>query len=520
MSCFLGVNPLFKNIEKQKGAIILLFAMILPIVLGFIGIAVDVSYLYLEKAKLQNIVDSVALAAAPESDDNRRNTISQYAKKNGIKIESITGLSDIISPKNIGEASIAYGHSPADNEATQVVITKKVPVFFINAITDKYESGIDITVSATAKYNKNSSFVIVAKDGLYINFTNLADSNTNNIEADNWIYGDVYAKQLIRVSYGALGNTDSYQRNLLAVNGHIYTKQLSTDLPTSNINTYKKIFFEERISCKDKHNNIKTGLSAVSDVNSNVIFEVEKIEKLYLDLLNNDKINARIIDIGSKVYTISSEPDTDLVIKGTGTVILRTDNAKYKNIYSEGNIVIEGNSNTFDGIIYSKKNIIVTYSADGKGGDNGNNGVIDKYSQPVSHTFTKNASLFAQNILFGYNYDPAMPDLDKPTNFKTDSSAVVSDDWWNSIYDESILNHEQKEMLVYLKGSIDKEHSTGLFKTSFDNEIKPNIIFFGNGGIAQIPERWPRLKNDSSNKSLAHHYFEKRTGTGYTHLIE
>lgn len=508
------MNPLFKKIEKQKGAIILLFAMILPVLLGFIGMAVDVSYLYLEKAKLQNTVDSVALAAAPEPDDNRRNIIREYAKKNGLKIESIAGLSDIISPKNIGEVSIAYGHSPKDNEATQVVITKKVPVFFINAITDKYESGVDITVSATAKYNKNSSFIIVAKDGLYINFTNLADSATDSIEAYNWLYGDVYAKQLIRVSYSALGNTESYQRNLLAVNGHIYTKHLSTDFTINNINSSKKILFDERISRKDEQNKIKTGLSAISDINSNVLFEIENIEKIYLDLLNNERKNAKIIDIGSKVYTITSEMDTDLVIKGTGTIILRTDNAKYKNIYSEGNIVIEGNNNIFDGIIYSKKNIIVTYSADGKGGNNGNNGSIDKYSQPVSHTFTKNASLFAQNILFGYNYDPAMPDLDKPTNFKTDSSAVVSDDWWKVICDESQLNNEQKATLTYLKSSIDKEHSVGVARNY------SNIVFFGDGGVNNIPKRWPRLKNDSSNKSLAHHYFEKRTGTGDTHLIE
>ena len=500
----------------------LLFAIVLPVLLGFVGLAVDVSYLYLQKSRLQNIADTVALATAPQDDSKYKEVIGEYSRNNGLRVEAITGLDNISSPSDENEATIAYGKYAKDKEALQVVITKKVPVFFINVITDKYKDGIDIRVSAVAKPVKETQFAMVAKEGLYVNFTNLADSDTSQIDANNWIYGDVYGQYLIRISYADKGNTDRYQRNLLAVNGHIYTNQFATNLATNKVNEHKKVFFPERISRKDEISNIKTGLQAISDITDEVQNKVRQLEANYQASLDTavSKRTAEIIDVGNSVKILTSVSGDDLVVKGSGTIILRTQKVKYKNIYSEANIVIEGDENIFDGIVYSKKNIVVTYDYDGEGTNHGNYGTIDKESKPVSHTFTGKSTLFAQNILFGYNYDPDMPNLDEPTNFKTAESINPADDWWKVVYKDENLSSEDKIYLSYLKGCVDKKHSSLSSLSLFDNNESNNIVYFGDGGVAGIPSRWPDLSNDSSNSNLAHHYFEKRTGANGAYLIE
>lgn len=49
--------------KKQKGAVTVMAAVMLPVVLAFTGIAVDIGRLYVEKAKLQNLADAAATAA-------------------------------------------------------------------------------------------------------------------------------------------------------------------------------------------------------------------------------------------------------------------------------------------------------------------------------------------------------------------------------------------------------------------------------------------------------------------------
>ena len=52
--------------KKQKGAVTVMAAVMLPVVLAFTGIAVDIGRLYVEKAKLQNLADAAATSALVE----------------------------------------------------------------------------------------------------------------------------------------------------------------------------------------------------------------------------------------------------------------------------------------------------------------------------------------------------------------------------------------------------------------------------------------------------------------------
>lgn len=49
-------------LREERGAIFVLTALMLPVLLGCMGIAYDVGNLYMHKARLQNVTDAAALA--------------------------------------------------------------------------------------------------------------------------------------------------------------------------------------------------------------------------------------------------------------------------------------------------------------------------------------------------------------------------------------------------------------------------------------------------------------------------
>lgn len=485
-----------KKYNKQSGAILVFFAVLLPVIMGFVGLAVDVGYVFWEKERLQNVVDASGFASDEYIDDNAvfLSTVKNHLESNGLNIEKIIESNAPIEPNKIGASTLSWSFNNNKDEV-RLIITKKVSVFFINVLTDAFKDGIDISVDTTIKKSQENDFRIVAKDGLYINFTSVANSNKDNVDAGNWLKGNVYAKELLRISYGILGNSEKHQRNLLAVNGNIYTNQLATDLPDMEKANINKIeFYGERLAQK-KGTTIKNGKEAIKPTSQDgAESRILELENKYEEKLKDT--TSSIINAGNGVIEIIKGSDEDLVIKGSGVAIIKTDNAKFKNIYSEANIIIEGEKNIFDGVIYSRKNIVVTYSADGKGYNhgNGNGSIATEYTTQI---FGKRCMLFGKNILFGYNYDLSeMDDYDKPTNLKTNKDKKVSSDWWVNFFKKA-PDVEKQNILDYGSGAVDGNYST-----------QSAIIYYGDGGVNGIPERWPSLKNDSSGKSLAYHIFQ------------
>ncbi|MFD1020640.1 pilus assembly protein TadG-related protein [Thalassobacillus hwangdonensis] len=75
-----------KSLKNEDGAVTLLVALMMVLLIGFIAVVVDGGLLYLEKSKLQKSVDAAALAGAQQLQNGRtaavQTTIS-IARKNG-----------------------------------------------------------------------------------------------------------------------------------------------------------------------------------------------------------------------------------------------------------------------------------------------------------------------------------------------------------------------------------------------------------------------------------------------------
>lgn len=88
------IGQFIKNrLRRRRGAIMVFFALLAPLLLGTIGFAIDSGHLYAQKGKLQDVADAVVLSAAAhlkEDDRDRREEIimesfEAYLKANGFK---------------------------------------------------------------------------------------------------------------------------------------------------------------------------------------------------------------------------------------------------------------------------------------------------------------------------------------------------------------------------------------------------------------------------------------------------
>jgi uncharacterized membrane protein len=61
-----ATHPPRTGASRQRGAVALLVGLLLPVLLGAVGLALDSGHLYLTRTELQNAADACALAASYE----------------------------------------------------------------------------------------------------------------------------------------------------------------------------------------------------------------------------------------------------------------------------------------------------------------------------------------------------------------------------------------------------------------------------------------------------------------------
>ena len=163
--------------NKQRGAIMVFFAILVPLFLGVIGLAVDAGFLYMQKAKLQDVADATALAGAGHlKDENREEqvakAVSAFAGANGYKDEDEAKSSNFQELADKADASsvtleenaawkIAYAIDTGmeDKDAkkgelrdhVRVVILKRVPTFFIRMLFPE-QNEVVVKAVAAAEY--------------------------------------------------------------------------------------------------------------------------------------------------------------------------------------------------------------------------------------------------------------------------------------------------------------------------------------------------------------------------------
>ena len=169
---------MIRNSLRQKGAILALTALALPMLVCFTGLAVDLGNLYIHHAILQNSADAAALGGAKVG---YTTTFNQSNADN----EAAALIKDNQRSKLSGH-SFEYKNSKSDPKKTHyyvVTLTEKVPLYFLRYVGLK-EQTISATANAKIHAGGNGglfSNLITFQDSLYINNSNVSPNDKTKL---------------------------------------------------------------------------------------------------------------------------------------------------------------------------------------------------------------------------------------------------------------------------------------------------------------------------------------------------
>ncbi len=122
-----------KEMKKERGAIFVITALMLPVIFGFMGIGYDVGNLYMHKARLQNVADAAALAGG------RAYLLSQK-KTTGTKdtYDTSAGNRKPAETYAVGGNKTRSGNHPDADNAADDYIYKNIVNLGHDVKSDKY----------------------------------------------------------------------------------------------------------------------------------------------------------------------------------------------------------------------------------------------------------------------------------------------------------------------------------------------------------------------------------------------
>ena len=192
----LGYDFNHKLHRCERGVAMVFFAILLPLLFGFMGLSLDAGLAYVEKGKAQDIADAAALAGAAHLDaaGNHdlgviRDAVQCFAEANGLKLEDeglVEKAADAWDTKESvisgHQAVLAYGvvNVTRDDKTVprvRVRITKRVPVVFLSMV-DGIADNIVVSAKAAAEGGGEELEVLAEGPG-FISFGSIPSDSLN-----------------------------------------------------------------------------------------------------------------------------------------------------------------------------------------------------------------------------------------------------------------------------------------------------------------------------------------------------
>ena len=136
--------------SNQRGSIAIAFAILLPVLIGFIGLAIDVGYLYYVKLQMQTAADAGAISGALQVQQGFPGSVSTNAINDVALNGFVSGQSSVNVTVFNGPSS---GPHASDPNFVEVLVKKEVPVFFIPIL---YNKPFTINTRAVAGFSSGS----------------------------------------------------------------------------------------------------------------------------------------------------------------------------------------------------------------------------------------------------------------------------------------------------------------------------------------------------------------------------
>lgn len=127
---------------RERGAVLVIVVMLLPLLISFMALAIDVGYLYSVKRKLQTVADAAALACSHQMQRAQPCTYQNGANNDfAIDLPSFYGI----------DWSNVNTSQPAANQV-QVQVSQSTPTFFLKVISI---NSVDVNAIARAEMRPN-----------------------------------------------------------------------------------------------------------------------------------------------------------------------------------------------------------------------------------------------------------------------------------------------------------------------------------------------------------------------------
>ena len=150
--------------RDERGVIIVMFALLLPIMIGFIGMGVEVAYWFQDRRDLQAAADAAAIAGAYEIAEGRvsaADTVAQReAEANGW---SSSEGAITINNEQINSTDPSSGNFDDDDNAIEVILTRTLNPQFIGYFMDTLT--LTAVAVATVVAGANTACVLALGSG-------------------------------------------------------------------------------------------------------------------------------------------------------------------------------------------------------------------------------------------------------------------------------------------------------------------------------------------------------------------
>ncbi|MFK7802873.1 MAG: pilus assembly protein TadG-related protein, partial [Anaerolineae bacterium] len=147
-------SKIISNLTNQEsGQAIVIVAAALVVLIGFTGLAIDLGYVWMRQAQLKSIVDSAALAGAPELGPTAIGGGIASADQNALQYLATNQLLDTNDVVPLEQIAVSFesaqGLSPLGAREYTITVTWDIPLFFMPIFGfDEWK----MTESSTAAY--------------------------------------------------------------------------------------------------------------------------------------------------------------------------------------------------------------------------------------------------------------------------------------------------------------------------------------------------------------------------------
>lgn len=304
-----------KVFSKEKGAVMVLVALLFPVLLGFLGMVIDYGMIYNRQTKMQNAADAAALAGAGQlpNTTNARNQAQTYADYNYTDSKQV----------NVG---FVNNNSQVDVTLNSTYMPYFLSLFGLNTVP--------LQAAASASLDTGGVF----------DYAIFSGSQTNDLDITGggwWVRGSIHTNRNLLLTGGGFQVTQSAEasKNVTVTGGGYSIGKIINNANVLSMPDYSSQVAAAAAAAGQVYAGNKSITSGGVSVNSPMYVQ-GKVTITGGNFTGNGVIMA----------------DGDITITGGAVTIAGTAQVCF---YSKnGNITITGGGSSFNGVLYAPKGTI------------------------------------------------------------------------------------------------------------------------------------------------------------------